>query len=37
MIVTATQASRIAEIHIDEVLTPTNTPITVKYRDGGLE
>jgi len=34
--VTTTQASRVAEIHIDEVLTPAATPITVNYRDGAL-
>lgn len=34
VIVAATQASRIAEIHIDEVHTPTSTPVTVDFRDG---
>jgi len=34
--VTTTEASRVAEIHIDEVLTPASTPITVNYRDGAL-
>jgi hypothetical protein len=37
VIVTATEASRIAEIHIDEVRTPAATPITVSFRDGTLE
>jgi hypothetical protein len=32
----ASHASRVAEIHIDEVLTPSATPITVKYRDAAL-
>jgi hypothetical protein len=36
VLVTATQASRVAEIHIDEVLTPSTTPITVTFRDGAL-
>ena len=36
VIVTATEASRVAEIHIDEVLEPGTTPITVEYRDGAL-
>jgi hypothetical protein len=33
VIVTATQASRIAEIHIDEVHDPGAKPVTVDYRD----
>src|SRR5207244_476857 len=37
VIVTTTQASRIAEIHIDEVHTPTSVPITVKISDGSVE
>ena len=37
VVVTSADASRIAEIHIDEVLTPSATPITVKYRDGAVE
>ncbi len=36
-IVTATEASRIAEISIDEVLEPSPKPITVEYRDAPLE
>jgi hypothetical protein len=34
--VVTTEAPRIAEISINEVLTPAATPITVKYRDGAL-
>ena len=34
MIVGATQASRIAEIHIDEVTVVGSTPVTVDFRDG---
>jgi hypothetical protein len=37
VVVTTTEASRIAEIHIDEVLTPSADPITVKFRDGAVE
>jgi hypothetical protein len=33
VIVTATQASRVAEIHIDEVHQPITKPVTVDYRD----
>ena len=33
VVVTATQASRIAEIHIDEVRTPSTKPVTIEYRD----
>jgi hypothetical protein len=33
VVVTTTEASRVAEIHIDEVLTPSTDPITVKFRD----
>jgi hypothetical protein len=36
-VVTATEASRIAEISIDEVLEPSPKPITVEYRDAPLE
>ncbi len=37
VVVTTTEAARIAEIHIDEVLTPSPQPITVKYSDGALD
>jgi hypothetical protein len=33
VVVTTTQASRIAEIHINEVLEPSTVPVTVEYRD----
>jgi hypothetical protein len=33
VIVTTTQASRVAEIHIDEVHDPSAKPVTVDYRD----
>ena len=36
VVVAATQASRIAEIHIDQVHTPGNTPVTVDFRDGTI-
>jgi hypothetical protein len=36
-LVTATEAARVAEIHINEVLVPDTTPITVKFRDAPLE
>ena len=34
VIVTATHAGRIAEIHIDEVHEPSDVPVTVEYRNG---
>jgi hypothetical protein len=37
VLVTTTQGSRVAEIHIDEVHTSTSVPITVKIRDGSVE
>lgn len=37
VVVTTTEASRIAEIHIDEVLTPSPKPITLKFSDGALD
>jgi hypothetical protein len=36
-LVTATEAARVAEIDINEVLVPDTTPITVKFRDAPLE
>ena len=36
-LVTATEAARVAEIHINEVLVPDTTPFTVKVRDAPLE
>ena len=37
VVVTTSAASRIAEIDIDEVLTPSPDPITVKFRDGAVD
>ena len=37
VVVTTAEASRIAEIHIDEVLTPSSDPITVKFHDGAVD
>jgi hypothetical protein len=37
VVVTTTEASRRAEIPIDEVLIPSSDPITVKFRDGAVE
>jgi hypothetical protein len=34
VLVTALRAGRVAEIHIDEVHTPSDRPVTVEYRDG---
>ena len=36
VVVAATQADRIAEIHIEEVHEPSDKPVTVEYRDGTL-
>jgi len=36
-LVTATEAARVAEIHINEVLVPATAPITVKFGDAPLE
>ena len=32
VVVTTTQAPRVAEIHIDEVRTPGTTPVTIEFR-----
>jgi hypothetical protein len=36
VVVAATQAGRIAEIHIEEVHEPSDRPVTVEYRNGTL-
>jgi hypothetical protein len=36
VIVATTHASRLAEIHIDEVHTPGSDPVTVEFRDGTI-